>query len=132
MSTSTTSANRQSRYTKTAVVLHWLMAALLIAEFAHGWWMQQIPKQPPGLRAEAFNLHKSVGLILLALVLVRLGWRIAHPPPAFPPIPAWQETLARANHFVLYAMMIAMPNTIGRPTSNAASRNRSLVTVDED
>ena len=73
------------RYTKTAVVLHWLIAALLIAEFAHGWWMQEIPKQPPGVRADAFNLHKSVGLVLLALVLVRLGWRLAHRAPGLPP-----------------------------------------------
>src|SRR5262245_6741615 len=49
------------RYTKTAVVLHWLIAALVIAEFIHGWWMQEIPKQPPGLRADQFNLHKSIG-----------------------------------------------------------------------
>ena len=41
--------------------------------------MQEIPKQPPGLRADAFNLHKSIGLCLLALMLFRLGWRIAHP-----------------------------------------------------
>src|SRR5690242_18164972 len=50
----------KTRYTMTAVVLHWLIAALLIAEFAHGWWMQEIPKIPAGVRANAFNLHKSV------------------------------------------------------------------------
>ena len=42
------------RYTRTAIALHWLIAALVLVEFAHGWWMQEIPKQPPGLRpAEA-------------------------------------------------------------------------------
>lgn len=97
------------RYTKTAVVLHWLIAALLIAEFAHGWWMQEIPKQPPGLRADQFNLHKSVGLLLLALVLFRLGWRFAHRPPALPSMARWQTIAAKCNHFALYAMMIAMP-----------------------
>ena len=40
--------------------------------------MQEIPKSPPGVRADAFNLHKSIGLCLLALMLFRLGWRIAH------------------------------------------------------
>lgn len=98
-----------SRYTKTAVLLHWLIAALLIAEFAHGWWMQTIPKVPVGVRADAFNMHKSVGLALLALVLFRLGWRIAHRPPALLPMPRWQRIAARANHALLYATMIALP-----------------------
>ena len=98
-----------ARYTATAVVLHWVIAALLIAEFAHGWWMQVIPKEPPGIRADAFNMHKSFGLVLLALALLRLGWRLAHRPPPFPPMPRWQAIAARANHVLLYTMMLAMP-----------------------
>lgn len=97
------------RYTATAVVLHWTIAALLIAEFAHGWWMQGIGKDPPGIRADAFNLHKSFGLVLLALALLRLGWRLAHRPPPFPSMPRWQAIAARSNHALLYAMMLAMP-----------------------
>jgi cytochrome b561 len=100
---------RFERYTRTAVLLHWMIAALLFAEFAHGWWMQEIPKQPPGIRADAFNMHKSVGLLLLALVLVRLGWRLAHRPPVLLPVARWQAVLARSNHVLLYAMMVAMP-----------------------
>jgi cytochrome b561 len=100
---------RFERYTRVAVLLHWLVAALLLAEFVHGWWMQEIPKQPAGIRADAFNMHKSVGLLLLALVLFRLGWRIAHRPPILLPVPRWQAILAKANHVVLYAMMFAMP-----------------------
>jgi len=99
----------KQRYTATAVVLHWLIAALLIAEFAHGWWMQEIPKIPFGVRANAFNLHKSVGLLLLALALIRLGWRIAHRPPQLPPLPRWQEWAAKGNHALLYAMMFVLP-----------------------
>ncbi len=97
------------RYTRTAVVLHWVIAALLLAECAHGWWMQQIPKQPVGIRADAFNQHKSVGLVLLALVLIRLGWRLAHRPPVLPAIPRWQSLVAKANHVLLYALMLALP-----------------------
>ncbi|HET9728996.1 MAG TPA: cytochrome b/b6 domain-containing protein [Acidimicrobiia bacterium] len=100
---------RFERYTRTAVLLHWMIAALLFAEFAHGWWMQEIPKQPPGIRADAFNMHKSVGLLLLALVLVRLGWRLAHRPPVLLPVARWQAVLAKSNHVLLYAMMVAMP-----------------------
>jgi cytochrome b561 len=99
----------KTRYTTTAVVLHWLIAALLIAEFAHGWWMQEIPKIPAGVRANAFNLHKSVGLLLLALALIRLGWRIAHRPPPLPALARWQAWAAKGNHALLYAMMLVMP-----------------------
>jgi cytochrome b561 len=98
-----------ARYTRTAVVLHWLIAALMLAEFVHGWWMQEIPKQPVGVRADAFNQHKSVGLVLLALVLIRLGWRLAHRPPTLPATARWQALAAKTNHVVLYAMMLAMP-----------------------
>ena len=97
------------RYTRTAVALHWLVAVLVIGQFAWGWWMQEIPKQPPGLRADAFNLHKSIGLLLFALMLVRLGWRIAHPAPPLPAMPPWEAWLARATHALLYAALFAMP-----------------------
>lgn len=97
------------RYTRVAVLLHWIVAALVVAQVSWGWWMQQIPKQPPGVRADAFNLHKSVGLCILALMLVRLGWRAAHRPPALVGLPPWQAVTARATHAVLYAALLVMP-----------------------
>jgi cytochrome b561 len=97
------------RYSRTAVALHWLIAALVIGQFAWGWLMQEIPKSPPGVRADAFNFHKSIGLCLLALTLFRLGWRIAHPPPPLPPMAAWQARLANATHAGLYVALIVMP-----------------------
>jgi len=98
-----------ARYTRTAVVLHWLIAALVVGQFAWGWLMQEIPKSPPGMRADAFNVHKSIGLCLLGLTLFRLGWRIAHPPPTLPRMAAWQATLARVTHGALYVAMIVQP-----------------------
>ena len=98
-----------TRYTRTAVVLHWLVAAVVFGQFAFGWLMQQIPKSPPGMRADAFNFHKSIGLCLLALMLFRLGWRIAHPAPPLPSMPRWQVRAARTNHVLLYAALIVMP-----------------------
>lgn len=73
--------------------------------------MQQIPKQPAGLRADAFNLHKSVGLVLLALMLIRLGWRLLHPPPALIGLPPWQEKLASTTHRLLYVVIFVQPIT---------------------
>jgi cytochrome b561 len=97
------------RYTRVAVLLHWVVAAVVLVQYPLGWLMQQIPKQPPGPRAEVFNLHKSIGLTILALMIVRLGWRLAHRPPAFPAMPPWQARLASVTHVLLYALLIALP-----------------------
>jgi len=99
----------RSRYTRVAVALHWIVAALVIAQFTWGWFMQEIPKQPPGLRADAFNLHKSVGLVILSLMLIRLGWRLAHPPPPLDGLPRWQRALASATHRLLYVALFVQP-----------------------
>ena len=97
------------RYTRTAVILHWLIAALLLVEVAQGWLMQEIPKQPPGLRADQFNLHKSFGLVLFALLLVRLGWRLLNPPPPMVGVARWQIRAAKTNHAILYIAMLVLP-----------------------
>ena len=100
-----------SRYTTAAIVLHWTVAVLVITQFPLGWWMQDIPKQPPGPRAEAFNLHKSLGMLVAALMLARIAWRLGHPAPPLPAMPAWQARLAWAAHFLLYAVLLALPLT---------------------
>src|SRR5688572_5952950 len=98
------------RYTRTAVTLHLLIALGVIAQLALGWWMIDIPQSPPGVRAYWFNIHKSIGLTLGVLILVRIGWRLTHRPPALPDtIPAWQRIAARTSHLLLYACMLAMP-----------------------
>jgi len=96
------------RYTRTAIAMHWLIAVVVIAEIAWGWWMQEIPKQPPGQRADAFNFHKSLGLMILLLMIARLSWRLAHPPPPLPPMPAWNGWLAHANHGVMYVALFVL------------------------
>lgn len=101
----------EDRYTTVAIALHWLIAALVIAQFALGWWMQEIPKQPPGPRAAAFNLHKSLGLLVFGLMAVRVAWWWGHRPPALPPMARWQAALARATHVALYVTLLALPLT---------------------
>jgi cytochrome b561 len=100
---------QRDRYTPFAVAMHWVVAAVVLVQYPLGWWMQQIPKQPPGQRVEVFNLHKSLGLTILALMIVRLGWRLAHRPPEFPPMARWQARLARSTHAGLYLLLIALP-----------------------
>src|SRR5947207_1340519 len=98
------------RYDKLAITLHWVVAALVLCQISLGWWMLDLPKSPPGLRAGWFNVHKSIGLTIGLLVLFRLAWRIGHPPPPLPEsMPRWQARAARASHFLLYAALIAQP-----------------------
>jgi len=104
------SASAPARYTKTAIVLHWLIAAAVIAQITFGVWMNGIPKSPPGVRAYWFNVHKSIGITIGLLVIVRLLWRLAHRPPPLPgTMRAWQRIAAHASHYGLYACLITQP-----------------------
>ncbi|HWZ72237.1 MAG TPA: cytochrome b [Casimicrobiaceae bacterium] len=98
-----------ARYTMTAIVLHWAIALAVIGLIGWGWWMQTIPKLPVGPRVDAFNLHKSIGMTVLLLMLVRIGWRARHRPPPFMPMPRWQAQLAQAVHVLLYVCLIVQP-----------------------
>jgi len=97
------------RYDRFAIALHWLIAAIVVGQLVFGWWMQEIPKQPTGPRAEAFNLHKSLGLTILALMIVRVFWRASHRPPPLPPLPAWQARAARITHAGVYVLLFVLP-----------------------
>jgi len=99
----------EPRYTRTAVLLHWVVAGMVFVQFPWGWWMQSIAKIPVGPRVNAYNLHKSIGLSILALVVARLVCRLMHQPPALPSMPAWQRRAARINHSLLYLVIVAMP-----------------------
>jgi cytochrome b len=88
-------SDRVPRYPTAVIVMHWAIAAAVVGLVALGWWMQAIPKQPVGFRADADNLHKSLGLAALLLMAVRLAWRASHRPPELPPLPAWQARAAR-------------------------------------
>jgi cytochrome b561 len=99
-------------YDRTSVLLHWLVGLAILGQFALGWWMLDVPKDPPGLRAGWFNLHKSIGITLAAFVVLRLLWRLRHPAPALPgALPRVQRLAASGTHWALYACMLVMPLT---------------------
>jgi cytochrome b561 len=102
-------SERGTRYTMTAIALHWLIAAAVVGLIGWGWWMQTIPKNPVGPRVDAFNLHKSMGMTVMLLMLARVAWRAGHAPPPFTPMPRWQAQLARAVHLLLYVCLIVQP-----------------------
>lgn len=95
-------------YTYTAIILHWVMAALIFVMLGLGWYMVDLPTGPE--RSQVFALHKSIGLTIALLLLVRFAWWATHPRPPFPgSVPGWQARLARANFLVLYVLMVMQP-----------------------
>lgn len=99
----------QARYTRTAMLLHWLVAVLLIGQFSFGWYLETIARGIPA-RGYFVNLHKSTGLLIGLLILLRIGWRLSHAPPPLPSsVQGWQRQAAQASHYLLYVLMLAMP-----------------------
>ncbi len=97
-----------TRYTKTAILLHWATAALVIALIGLGWFMVEIPKGPG--RSYYFGLHKSLGLTVLLVSVLRLVWRLRYPPPPLPTrLTRWQRGLARWTHGAFYVLLFAQP-----------------------
>ncbi|MCC5981911.1 MAG: cytochrome b [Oceanicaulis sp.] len=111
-----TSTTETPRYTAVAIILHWLMAALIIGMIFLGWAMegmreQALAGQMSFAEVQAFyNWHKTIGIGLLILALARLGWRLTHPVPPLPAgMKSWERVAARLSHTGFYVIMIAMP-----------------------
>ena len=98
-----------TRYTTTAIALHWLIAVLIVGAFMLGLVMTDIPGfSPTKLRYYAW--HKWAGVTVLLLAAVRLLWRLTHRPPALPAaMPAWQRSAAHGLHHLLYVLIFAVP-----------------------
>ena len=97
-----------ARYDNVAVALHWLIVVVLIAQFGTGWIFSGMERGDA--RTAWFEWHRTLGFLVLLLTVVRLGWRLTHPPPPFPPdFPGWQRILSRAVHWLFYALLIALP-----------------------
>lgn len=100
------------RYTAVAIVLHWAIAFAILLMLPLGFWMHEAAEHgnASGEVFRAFQLHKSIGLTVLALSLVRLGWRLANPPPPLPEhMPDWERFVAKATHWAFYALIIGLP-----------------------
>ena len=96
------------RYTRTAQALHWLMAALLVGLVSLGLYMHELPLSPRKL--QLYSWHKWVGVTVFFLLLVRIGWRITHQPPALPEqMSKLQRITSHVGHTALYLLMIAIP-----------------------
>lgn len=126
-------SNATQKYSKSAVVLHGLTAVMIFMLFAIGWYMTELPKDVAktasldlfdlGIytvqfadaitpRTFYFNLHKSIGITVLLLILARVYVRLGQGYPAFPStMKAWEIKLAELTHKALYLLMLAVPLT---------------------
>ncbi|MDB5872086.1 MAG: putative cytochrome [Ramlibacter sp.] len=98
------------QYGAPAIALHWLLAVLISFMAGLGWYMMTVEHEPGG--DWYMNLHKSVGLVVFVLVLLRIVWRAFHAPEPLPPnTPRWQVQSAKATQWLLYACMVVLPVT---------------------
>ncbi len=98
------------RYTSVAIALHWAIAAAIVFQLVGGIWMVDFASDDSTLRFPVYQIHKTVGLFILALSLARLCWRLGHRAPA--PLPNWTPLERAASHVVhiaFYVIMIAAP-----------------------
>lgn len=104
------SATSAERYTGVAVALHWLIAALVIGQLVGGFYMHDLPKERAELKFELYQWHKSFGVTILFLTLVRIAWRLTHRPPDLPAgMSAFEKIAARGVHAGFYLLLIAAP-----------------------
>ena len=123
--------NKPTSYSKVAIILHWLIGISIIFMFILGWFMQELPKEAAksstydlfnlGIytwelaketspRSFYFNLHKSIGVTLFALIIFRVFWRFTHKPPELlSSMKSWEKRLATIAHHGLYLLMILTP-----------------------
>ena len=97
------------RYGPVAILLHWIIALAIVALLALGAVMVRLT---PGssLQFDVYQLHKSLGITVLVLSLLRLAWRLFNSPPPLPAnLEPWETALARVTHVGFYVLMIALP-----------------------
>jgi len=98
------------RYDRVAIWLHWGIGVLLLAEIAFGLLLDEIAPRGTPARADVINLHKSFGIVLGVLIVVRIVWRLGHAPPPWPAtMSARRQRAANLGHVALYVCMVVAP-----------------------
>ena len=95
------------RYTGIAIALHWIIAALMVGNVA---LILLVDFYPEGWVRPAVDTHKSIGITVLGLAMLRILWRWGHPPPALPDeFPRRERVASHVVHLLLYALMLLLP-----------------------
>lgn len=100
--------HEQSQYTAVAKALHWIIALMIIVQIPAGVLMHNLPLSDT--KFLMYQMHKSFGLVVLALSLFRVYWRVTHTPPALPSgMKGWERAGARFSHAAFYFLIIGIP-----------------------
>jgi cytochrome b561 len=103
---------RAVRYRSIVVWIHWITAAVVIAQVVVGFGFHRFTERGTPERMELFAWHKTLGAIILLLALVRLAVRLMNPPPPYPSdFPKWERAAAVWSHRLFYILLIALPLT---------------------
>ncbi|TQV84683.1 cytochrome b [Exilibacterium tricleocarpae] len=100
--------NTPTAYGSVAIVLHWLTALTVVGLFALGLWMVDLTYYDAWYQRGP-DLHRSIGVLLAAVVILRLLWRLGNPRPT--PLPShrvWEQAVARGVHALFYILLLAM------------------------
>ncbi|MGB7655287.1 MAG: cytochrome b [Novosphingobium sp.] len=112
-----------ARYSRGAIVLHWLIAVLIVLNIAAAFVSEEMSKDD---RATVMANHKAIGIIVLLLTVLRIVWRLMHrPPPLLESLKAWEAALSRVVHAGFYFLMLAIPLT-GWAMSSAFSKGAGV------
>lgn len=99
--------SESGRWSTVAKTFHWLMALLILGNGAFAFWMDGL--KPSLNKINMFALHKSIGLTVLALFVLRLAWKMFDRRPPDEPAPRWQQVAAHTVHGFLYLLIVAIP-----------------------
>ena len=104
-------ANSEKRYGTVAMTLHWLIALGIIGMLILGKYMTDLADNDPA-RFDLIQLHKSFGITILGLSVLRVVWRLVNRVPPLPAhMPTWERWAANLSHFLLYFLILAIPLT---------------------
>ena len=103
------SSNTQLRYGTVAITFHWIIAALILVNIGLGLYFADLPRSDPN-KFELIQFHKSIGLTVLSLSVLRVLWRVVNPVPDLPlDMNPALRMIARGTHYLLYFLIIAIP-----------------------
>jgi cytochrome b561 len=96
------------RYSNVAVAFHWITVVLVVAQACLGFAFAAMARGAEQM--EVFTWHKTVGALILIITLARLTYRLANPPPPYPPdLPRWERIAGTWNHRIFYALLVLLP-----------------------
>lgn len=100
--------NTERSYGLVSQAFHWLVVALIIVQYIWAWRIDEVE----GLRdrLELVTQHKTIGMTILSLAVLRLLWRLFNRPPPLPAqMPRWEQIAAHAGHWFLYGLIFVIP-----------------------